>query len=484
MGFLKKKQAESDGVDSVMDEAPDLPPDDGVSQPSASSAAGARQFPRATPTDATPAQSTATSVDSAAAVAGPGTDAAATPSPASESNPETLTLDEDRDNDQERDQSHKDRLPPELQLLYELLKARDWSADQAPDPAVRNRGAMAWTLIEGEIMKAVDAGYGVEVNKLWNQFAPAGHDGLDKVLQRAHANAQADQVTLDLPAIIEPTATQAPAPYIRIFDPTRDFTSNVIDVDVNEIPDQPFADGYARPNWAQRPVHGNGMAALDPLLADQNGQQLQPAGGAGVGNVDMLSKMLSAPFALTAAAGSMVMNSLKAIGGKAKSYYVKERINGHAILAAQLDQHANEVSSLTKSLRQKGMDGLIDAMRATGRPAREVCAGMAPGGPYEHLGKRFSELMQDADFSKKYARLHEVLDEFNFNASRYAASGVELDLDYSDAIDRNLESISAATEGFLQEKDGVIKHLQEIAKQIGERISELVNSLMGRLRPQ
>ena len=198
----------------------------------------------------------------------------------------------------------------------------------------------------------------------------------------------------------------------------------------------------------------------------------------------MLSKMLSAPFALTAAAGSMVMNSLKAIGGKAKSYYAKERINGHAILAAQLDQHASEVSSLTKSLRQQGMDGLIEAMRATGRPAREVCAGMAPGGPYEHLGKRFSELMQDADFSKKYARLHEVLDEFNFNASRYAASGVELDLDYSDAIDRNLEAISAATEGFVLEKDGVIKHLQEIAKQIGERISELVNSLLGRMKPQ
>jgi len=477
MGFLKKTQAESEGVGDVIDEAPDLPPDDGVSQ-QAASAAGARQFPRATAGDAAP-QDVASSKEPAAAPATPQSQPTGTAS--TEPEPE-LKLEEKPEQDSEHERSQKDRLPPELQLLYELLKARDWSVDQSPDPAARARGAVAWTLIEGEVMKAVDAGYGVEANRLWEQFAPPGHDGLEKVLQRARASESAQSASSDLPAIVEPVLSQAPAPYLRTYDPLRD---NVIDVDVNEIPDQPFADGYTRPNWAQRPVQGHGMAALDPLLADQQAQQLQPAaGGGGMGNVDMLSKMLSAPFALTAAAGSMVMNSLKAIGGKAKSYYAKERINGHAILAAQLDQHASEVSSLTKSLRQQGMDGLIEAMRATGRPAREVCAGMAPGGPYEHLGKRFSELMQDADFSKKYARLHEVLDEFNFNASRYAASGVELDLDYSDAIDRNLEAISAATEGFVLEKDGVIKHLQEMAKQIGERISELVNSLLGRMKPQ
>jgi len=475
MGFLKRTQAESEGVGDVIDEAPDLPPDDGVSQ-HAASAAGARQFPRATAGDAAP-QDVASSQEPVAAQAAPQSQPTATAS----SDPEPELRQEEPEQDSDRERSQKDRLPPELQLLYELLKARDWSVDQSPDPAARARGTVAWTLIEGEVMKAVDAGYGVEVSRLWEQFAPPGHDGLEKVLQRARASEQAQPVSPDLPAIVEPVLTQAPAPYLRTYDPRRD---NVIDVDVNEIPDQPFADGYTRPNWTQRPVKGHGMAALDPLLADQQAQQQPAAGGAGVGNVDMLSKVLSAPFALTAAAGSMVMNSLKAIGGKAKSYYAKERINGHAILAAQLDQHASEVNSLTKSLRQQGMDGLIEAMRATGRPAREVCAGMAPGGPYEHLGKRFSELMQDSDFSKKYTRLHEVLDEFNFNASRYAASGVELDLDYSDAIDRNLEAISAATEGFVLEKDGVIKHLQEMAKQIGERISELVNSLLGRMKPQ
>jgi hypothetical protein len=482
MGLLKKLQDEHDGADTVSEEAPELPPDsiEGVpSQTAQAAAAGARQFPRATAPGADEA------VSSHANPTEPSLSPDATADAASA---ETLDQDKDQKSKSEDEHSKKDELPPDLLLLFELLKARDWSVEQAPDPAVRARGAMAWGLIEGEIMKAVDAGHGVEVHKLWGQFAPPGHDGLAKVLQGMHAEPTMDGASQDLPAIIEPVLGQAPAPYIHVYDPKRDLGAGVIDVDVNEIPDEAFADGYKRQNWAQRPTaKPEGMSALDQLLADQNAQQVaaQPGGGgAGAGSVDMLSKMLSAPFTLTAAAGSMVVNTLKALGGKAKSMYAKERINGHSILAAQLDQHAKEVASLTKSLRQQGMEDLISAMRDTGRPAREVCAGMGPGGPYEHLGKRFQDLMQDPDFGKKYARLQEVLDEFNFNASRYAASGVELDLDYSDAIDRNLEVISASTEGFVFEKDGVIKHLQEMARQIGERISELVDSLMGRLKPR
>ncbi|OPE43578.1 hypothetical protein APB71_10675, partial [Pseudomonas aeruginosa] len=63
-------------------------------------------------------------------------------------------------------------------------------------------------------------------------------------------------------------------------------------------------------------------------------------------------------------------------------------------------------------------------------------------------------------------------------------AGIDLNLDYSDAVDRNLSKISAATEGFPGMKDGAFKHLQEMAQQIGERIKRLVDRLMGRLAPQ
>ena len=568
MGFLKKKQAESEGVGDVINEAPDLPPDDGLSQ-GAASAAGARQFPRAgTPLHATTsnqvnqaqkqrdaklvAQFLASNYNLVPEKVSENTRKAAPALQAVLADQERMAAISDQVDqligginqvyiketkaviattlqradaqemvadavtaraelsasarvDSDEAQMVADFIARNMNLLPEKIADNTLYAPQALLAVLGDEKRMAELDARvNDLLKGITQAY-VEQTKVIIATTLGRQDAPQQLADAALQATPADQVDhaqtqrepefegsrsdslppeLHLPTIIESMETQAPAPYLRTFDPTKDFTSNVIDVEVNEIADQPFADAYSRQNWAQRPVYGNGMGALDPLLADQNSQQLHPAGGAGVGNVDMLSKLLSAPFALTAAAGSMVMNSLKAIGGKAKSYYAKELINGHAILAAQLDQHASEVSSLTKSLRKQGMDGLIDAMRATGRPAREVCAGMASGGPYEHLGKRFSDLMQDDDFSKNYARLNEVLDEFNFNASRYAASGVELDLDYSDAIDRNLESISSATEGFLQEKDGVIKHLQEMAKQIGERISELVNSLMGRLRPQ
>jgi hypothetical protein len=109
---------------------------------------------------------------------------------------------------------------------------------------------------------------------------------------------------------------------------------------------------------------------------------------------------------------------------------------------------------------------------------------MKPGGPYEKFGRRFSSLMEDADFASNYANLQRHMDEFGDLASRYAKAGIDLNLDYSDAVDRNLSKISAATEGFPGTKDGAFKHLQEMAQQIGERIKRLVDRLMGRLAPQ
>ena len=461
MGLLKKMQSENpDAGWGTSDDAPEVPPSssDSFSSPAPGSA---RQFPRATNGGGgVPGTEKAAATDGSV----PATDDAryreqmqgladmtaalnGKPAPgpvrfSTDAKADTTSDEASMKKDPEDPATSTDHdVPPELQALYALLSARDWSVEQSPDPVVRARSEMAWNVIEGEILNAVDAGYGVEVHRLWRRFAPTEHQGLSILLARGR------------------TATDA-------------------------LHDQPFSDGYTRPEWASRPQFhtDNSNQVLDQHLNHQ--QQQMHGDGASAGSVDIFSKILSAPFALTAAAGSLVMNSLKAIGGKAKSYYEKDRINGHSILAAQLNQNAAEIASLTTSLKKRGMDDLIREMRATGRPAREVCEGMKPGGPYQHLSERYNTLMDDKDFAKEYSRLQEVLDEFDFNASRYAAAGVELNLDYSDAIDRNLEAISASTEGIIFKKDGAIKHLQELARQIGERISDLVNSLMGRLKPQ
>lgn len=224
-------------------------------------------------------------------------------------------------------------------------------------------------------------------------------------------------------------------------------------------------------------------------LAQVANHQIQPQtensyGQSSAMSGDLLTKVLNTPFALTAAAGSLVVNSLKAMGDKTKSFYVKGRVNGHEILATQLDHKTSEIESLTKSLREQGMTDLINDIRATGCPQNEIFDGMCPGGAHQEFNDRFNALMQNPEFAGNYAKLHRAIDEFGYSATRYAQSGVELNLDYTDAIDRNLEKISASTNGFVFSKDGVIKHLQELAMQISERISNLLNNLMGRLVPQ
>ncbi|HCA6672396.1 TPA: hypothetical protein MXV24_006868, partial [Pseudomonas aeruginosa] len=187
---------------------------------------------------------------------------------------------------------------------------------------------------------------------------------------------------------------------------------------------------------------------------------------------------------LASAAGSLVLGSLKTMGDQARSFYQKRAVNGHHVMERQLNDHATRIAGLTGRLRQSGMGEFIAELKATGRPANEIFDGMKPGGPYEKFGRRFSSLMEDSDFAANYANLQRHMDEFGDLASRYAKAGIDLNLDYSDAVDRNLSKISAATEGFPGMKDGAFKHLQEMAQQIGERIKRLVDRLMGRLAPQ
>lgn len=200
---------------------------------------------------------------------------------------------------------------------------------------------------------------------------------------------------------------------------------------------------------------------------------------------DLLSKIFSAPFALTAAAGSAIVSGIMYTAGKAHGFYVKGRENGHYILGQQLDESASYIVKMTDSLKNLGMDKLIGEMKSTGRPLREVFDGMKPGGAYEHLGERFNSLMKDESIASTYAKLELAIGDFGYQASNYAKTGAELDLDYADTIERNVDKISAATEGFIgRGKGGALKHLQDMVHAIGDRINAMLNNLFRRLRPQ
>ncbi len=239
-----------------------------------------------------------------------------------------------------------------------------------------------------------------------------------------------------------------------------------------------------------RLLNSGSVVTLDPAketqpdVAASQTNQTEQTSRAGVGQSDLLTKILTAPFAITAAAGSLVVHGLRSLGDKAKGYYTKGMENGYAIQERQLDAASNGIVSLTDSLRKSGMESLITDMKATGRPMHEIFQGMEPGGPYQHFSNRFSGLLKDKAFAAQYARLEDALKHFGFLAHDLAQTGVELGRDATETIDRNLETVSQATEGFSFKKNGMVKHLQELVQTISESIRTLIANLTRRLRPQ
>ncbi|MDH0342154.1 hypothetical protein [Chromobacterium haemolyticum] len=483
MGLLKKLQAENpdDNTGEALGDSADLPPEVEASSKAPANGSGERRFHRTGKPQDAAVEPELVSPDPGMGTVKPTPQATNTDAPKSE-RAETGT---------EPELDHEDDLPPQLYMLRELLRSHDWAHEQSSDPSVQANGKVEWTIIESQILSAIDAGYESDVRKLWNQFAPKEHNGLAALLESARealpGGGGAYQFA-DLTPFKEPE-TQLPEAYLNFYDPNKENGPTVIDGEAYVVHDQavarsatePFTDPYKGPAWATRPQPA---PASESEAQEQKKKEQATQGQGGGMSTDLLSKALSAPFAITAAAGSLVVNSLKAMGDKAKSFYVKNRINGHEILGKQLDQKAFEIESLTNTLRQQGMGDLINDMRATGRPAREIFEGMRPGGAHQHFDDRFNSLMKDPEFSANYAKLQSAMDDFSLSAVKYAQNGLDLNLDYSAAIDRNLEKISAASEGFVFKKDGVVKHLQELARQIGEHISNFVNNLMGRMAPR
>ncbi len=406
-----------------------------------------------------------------------------------------LEADDHALNDAAKTDSDKEELaaesanPPDfsavLYVLRELLQKHDWDYAQSGDAKGIKKGAEERGVIEYIVRAAIASGHKSEVESLFDRHAPGGKAALDAFLNQ-EPRALPDEETAFVKHDIVEVEKAVPDVYIPLYSPEdgihHDSAGRVFDAewfgspphfDIARRSGEAFSDEYKKPEWPPRP-----MASANPEEPDDPERPMKH------GASDPLSKILSMPFAVTAAAGSLVVNSLRAAGGTAKSFYVKQRVNGHHVLGSQLDQKAAEIQSLANSLKRQGMGDLINHMKSTGRPAREIFSGMAPGGPHQHFSDRFDALMANPGFAEKYAKLESSLHEFGVKAARYAESGVELNVDFSDVIDRNLETIAASTEGFVFKRDGVIEHLQELASQIAERISNLVNNLFQRLSPR
>lgn len=346
-------------------------------------------------------------------------------------------------------------IPAEVVMLELMLRGHDWWYSYSDDSSVRKEGEKALNRITEQLQQCEKSGYLDDARKVWDKYAPKDYPCPNIFW----INHNQPDPTIDVSAMATPGL------------PAR-------------RPGEPFSEPYnrhlySRPFAAAAAFQGAPNANVPK---QQQNPEMQHDGG-GV-QTNLLTKALSAPFAITAAAGSLIVDSLKFAGEKARGFYAKGRENGHAILGRQLDEAAGNIVEMTESLKQGGMGDLIADMKATGRPAREIFHGMTPGGPHQHFADRFSTLMKNEDFARQHAKLEDALSDFGFKASHYAQTGVELNRDYSDAVERNVEQISAATEGFIFKKDGVIKHLQELARSISETVSNMINNLLGRNKPQ
>jgi len=342
-------------------------------------------------------------------------------------------------------------VPAEVIKLESLLRSHDWWYGYSDDPSVRESGAKAWDAIVEQLDHCKKDGVLAEARKSWDRYAP-------------------EEFTL--PGVFQQKQS----------DQTAGAAQEVVDEGAGFLavrPAEPFSEPYER-NLYGRPLDSTGTLKSGQDLSKENIQEPQYVAG----QTDMLSKALSAPFAVTAAAGSLLVNSLKYASNSVRGFYVKGRESGHTILGQQMTETADRIVQMTSALKDQGMGELIADMKLTGRPASEIFNGMSPGGPHQHFSDRFTSLMKNEKFSDIYAKLEDALTDFGFKASHYAQAGIELNKDYSEVIERNLEKISAATEGFIFKKNGVIKHLQELARSISESISNMINNLLGRHQPQ
>lgn len=343
-----------------------------------------------------------------------------------------------------------DQLAHELVVLRECLRSFDWSKT---DP-------VAWTIIESQIHLALQLGHGDEVRRLCAEHAPVGDARLEALLGPQDGDVLQAQIIEDVagPA----TGTALVAPFVMTYEPH--IPSGKIEPQASDAPANDQNASSAK----------GGEADLNKS-SDKQGNPTSEVGGT-------LAALIGAPFALTAASGSLVINAIKRTGGLVKSRYNAAVIDGHALMGTQLEVSAAKISTIAAGLKSEGMRELMEQMRMFGS-ASEIAKVMGPGQTFSAFGEHFDSLMDKPLFADHYRNLNRAMREFSVLAHAYARVGVDKNLDYSEKLESSLAAVAKATEGVVVKHGNTFKHLQDNVRSLGERVIEMVRKLLGRLVP-
>lgn len=346
---------------------------------------------------------------------------------------------------------------PEVRALIELLHRHVWSDIQSEDLDIRGRAIAQQFFMRRLIVAGCANGKQEELAHAWSLHAERGAPTFEAMLQRRRVMPD---LSPPLPSVV---VAPKPAP--------RPVGRDLAVVPPMEFEPKPSAAFPERPAYPSSPSSA-APKPLEPAMTAQTG-----SGGFG------LTDLVRAPFVLIGGAGSLVLAGLGFTGQVAKGVYVRSRTNGHSVLATQIDSSAETVVALSARLKRQGMGDVIDAIKRTGAPPEEVFAGMAEGGKYDALGKRFDRLMKQPGIAMTYSELQQEINRFDHLSKRYAKTGLELNLDHDTPIRRGSDAMMAAAEGIPLKEGGVFRQLQDRLQEMTSRIADMIRRLFSRFSP-
>ena len=227
-------------------------------------------------------------------------------------------------------------------------------------------------------------------------------------------------------------------------------------------------------------------ASITGAQAQVQAQAYPQQGGGGSGGA--IDSLVRAPFTMLAAGGSLAMQALRksAATGAAAGHRVADAVRKSSfdIIGQQVNSLHADIVREAQWLRAHGMDGVVDEMKASGKPLSEAVAGLERGGPLEQVGLRFKGLMTDPEFKQRYEGLQGKLGKFGDKLRQYVKGGVALGHDMEGPAEEMVGGVTDATEGFpLQKKGGGFGLMSERMHEIIEKIREMIHNLMRRLAP-
>ncbi|NMX77834.1 hypothetical protein HBO23_33240 [Pseudomonas sp. WS 5532] len=165
------------------------------------------------------------------------------------------------------------------------------------------------------------------------------------------------------------------------------------------------------------------------------------AGGLGPG---LAAKAFSAPFNVASALGGLFSTSFRDAGERIAS----RRLDGYEVLHGQLDELVASVSRKSAWIQMNRFDG-----------------------------ESIESVMKKPGAELALKDITDHLREFDQIATKFAQAGSKLDKDYGEVLERHVEEITSATKDLALSSDSKLKDLQELIKQVVERISKLLESI-------